>query len=107
MTLHLVERPGPTASSTSARDESHTWRELVTAVFAALGRPARSSSSTCQSSCAPNINTRPKLARSSPRHRLRRPTTPLADAVRDYVTRYLVPDKHLGDEPAGDASLAS
>ena len=31
----------------------------------------------------------------------RRPITPLADAVRDYVTRYLVPDRHLGDELAG------
>ena len=37
----------------------------------------------------------------------RRPTTTLADAVRDYVTRYLVPDRHLGDELAGDATPVS
>ena len=27
-----------------------------------------------------------------------RPITPLAGAVQDYVTRYLVPDRRLGDE---------
>ena len=27
-----------------------------------------------------------------------RPATPLADAVREYVSDYLVPDRRLGDE---------
>ncbi len=40
MTLHLVDAPGAHGLYNIGSGESHTWRELVSAVFSALGRPA-------------------------------------------------------------------
>ena len=40
MTLHLVDEPGAHGLFNIGSGESHTWRELVGAVFSALGRPA-------------------------------------------------------------------
>ena len=39
MTLHLVEEPGAHGLFNIGSGESHTWRELVSAVFSALERP--------------------------------------------------------------------
>jgi ADP-L-glycero-D-manno-heptose 6-epimerase len=102
MTLHLVEEPSAHGLYNIGSGESHTWRELVSAVFDALGRPIdiefvdmpAELRAKYQYSTEASID---RLAASG----YRRPITPLADAVRDYVTRYLVPDRHLGDELAG------
>jgi ADP-L-glycero-D-manno-heptose 6-epimerase len=102
MTLHLVETPGAGGLFNIGSGESHTWRELVDAVFSALGRTSRIEFIDMP------VELRAKYQYSTEASidRLReagyqRPITPLTDAVRDYVTRYLLPDRHLGDEPAG------
>ncbi len=110
MTLHLVydtgdqtgDGPGAHGLFNVGSGESHTWRELVTAVFAALGRPTEIEfidmpvelRAKYQYSTEASID---RLREAG----YRRPITRLADAVRDYVTRYLVPNRHLGDELAG------
>ena len=102
MTLHLVDEPGASGLFNIGSGESHTWRELVNAVFSALGRPAdiefidmpAELRAKYQYSTEASID---RLRESG----YRRVVTPLTDAVRDYVTRYLVPDRHLGDELAG------
>jgi ADP-L-glycero-D-manno-heptose 6-epimerase len=81
--------------------QPHTWLELVTPIFKALGRE-------------PNIKfvDMPEAMRSKYQYftsanigKLRaagfdRKLTALADAVTDYVKNYLLTSKHLGDEPA-------
>jgi ADP-L-glycero-D-manno-heptose 6-epimerase len=102
MTLHLVDEPGAHGLYNIGSGESHTWRELVSAVFSALGRPAdiefidmpAELRAKYQYSTEAAID---RLTKSG----YRQPITPLADAVRDYVTTYLVPDRHLGDELVG------
>ena len=108
MTLHLVDEPGAHGLFNIGSGEPHTWRELVNAVFSALGRPAEIEFIEMPVELRGEVSVRDRgLARPAARAGYRRPTTPLADAVRDYVTRYLVPDRHLGDELAGDATPVS
>ena len=102
MTLHLVDEPGAHGLFNIGSGQSHTWRELVTAVFAALGRPTEIEFIEMP------IELRAKYQYSTEASidRLRgagftKPIGPLSDSVRDYVTRYLVPERHLGDEPRG------
>jgi len=101
MTLHFAEHPqGKNAAGlfNLGSGEANTWLTLARAIFAALGR-------------APRIDfiDMPEELRGKYQYytqadiaKLRasgyaRPMTPLADAVRDYVTNYLVPAKKLGE----------
>ena len=99
MTLHFAET-APTAAGlyNLGSGEANTWLALAAAIFAAMGRP-------------PQIDfiDMPEELRGKYQYftqadigKLRatgyaRPLTPLADAVRDYVQNYLLPDKRLGD----------
>ena len=99
MTLHLAATPAANGLFNLGSGEAHSWNELARAVFAALGIP-------------PKIEyiDMPEVLRGKYQYftqaniaKLRAtgydlPLTPLADAVKDYVTRYLVPDRRLGDE---------
>ncbi|HZS55642.1 MAG TPA: ADP-glyceromanno-heptose 6-epimerase [Bryobacteraceae bacterium] len=81
--------------------QPNTWLALVKAIFASLGQP-------------PNIKFIEMPEQLQDRYqyytcadisKLRnagftQPIMPLADAVRDYVVNYLIPDRYLGDEPA-------
>ena len=98
MTLDLVAEPGANGLFNIGSGKSHTWRELVTAVFGALGRPVDIEFIEMPA----ELRAKYQYATEASIERLheagyRRPITPLADAVRDYVTQYLVPGKHLGD----------
>jgi ADP-L-glycero-D-manno-heptose 6-epimerase len=99
MTLHLVEQPTAGGLFNIGSGQSHTWRELVTAVFNALGRkPAIDFIEM-----PVELRAKYQYKTEAVLDRLRgtgynRPVTPLAEAVRDYVTDYLVPGRHLGDE---------
>ena len=98
MTLHLAEKDGACGLFNVGSGEAHTWAELATALFRALGRE-------------PNIRfiDMPESIREKYQYftqadisRLRAsgyaaPVTPLADAVDDYVRNYLVTDRRLGD----------
>jgi ADP-L-glycero-D-manno-heptose 6-epimerase len=102
MTLHLLGEPGAHGLFNIGSGESHTWRELVSAVFAALGRPVEIEFIEMPVELRAKYQYWTEASIDRLRHAgYRRPITPLADAVRDYVARYLVADRHLGDEPAG------
>lgn len=105
MTLHLAGTPGAAGLFNVGSGAAHTWVDLADAIFAALGEE-------------PDIEfvEMPDALRAKYQYytradisRLReagydRPVTPLDEAVRDYVTRYLLPDRRLGDEAdAADA----
>ena len=99
MTLHLAETPSAGGLFNLGSGKAHTWVELATAIFTALGKP-------------PNIEfiDMPEHLQSKYQYytcadiaKLRasgftQEITALTEAVRDYVQGYLVPDKRLGDE---------
>ena len=100
-TVFLAEHANGGGLYNLGSGQPHTWLELVTPIFKALGRE-------------PNIKfvDMPEAMRSKYQYftsanidKLRaagfdRKLTALADAVTDYVKNYLLTSKHLGDEPA-------
>jgi ADP-L-glycero-D-manno-heptose 6-epimerase len=99
MTLHLAETPSAGGLFNLGSGEAHTWVELATAIFTALGKepniefidmPAHLQSKYQYYTCADITKLRSSGFTTE--------ITPLAEAVRDYVQGYLVPDKRLGDE---------
>lgn len=99
MTLHLAETPSAGGLYNLGSGQAHTWVELATAIFTALGKqpniefidmPEHLQSKYQYYTCA-DIT---KLRASG----FTQEITTLTEAVRDYVQGYLVPDKRLGDE---------
>jgi len=101
MTIHFAEHPEGQRSAglfNLGSGEANTWLTLTNAIFAALGKP-------------PQIDFigMPEVLRGKYQYytkaeiaKLRgagyeRAMTPLAEAVRDYVQRYLAPGKKLGE----------
>ena len=105
MTLHLAANRSAMGIYNIGSGEARTWNELANALFGALGQK-------------PNIEyiEMPEAIREKYQYftqaniqKLREsgysaPITPMADAVRDYVTNYLVPGDSLGDEARATAS---
>jgi ADP-L-glycero-D-manno-heptose 6-epimerase len=101
MTLHLAYAPMAAGLYNLGSGTPHSWVQLATAIFAALGKQ-------------PNIEfiDMPETLRAKYQYytcadiaKLRQsgfqdPLTPLNEAVRDYVQGYLLHDKRLGDEAA-------
>ncbi|WP_395750975.1 ADP-glyceromanno-heptose 6-epimerase [Prosthecobacter sp.] len=103
MTLHLAETPSAGGLFNLGSGKAHTWIELATAIFTALGKapniefidmPEHLQSKYQYYTCADITKLRGSGFMTE--------ITPLAEAVRDYVQGYLVPDKRLGDEVAGE-----
>jgi len=99
MTLHLAGAPGAAGLFNVGSGTAHSWVELANAIFAALGKEPEIGFVEMPDALKPKYQyyTRADISR------LReagydRPVTPLDGAVRDYVTRYLLPDRRLGDE---------
>lgn len=97
MTLHLLERPAFGLFNLGS-GRSHTWLELIRAVFASLGTPPRIEFIEMPES----LRHQYQYDTCAVLDRLRatgydREATALADAVRDYVQGYLLPDLRLGD----------
>lgn len=99
MTLHLATEPAAAGLYNLGSGQAHTWVQLVTAIFAALGKepviefvpmPEHLKAKYQYYTCA-DIN---RLRKSG----YAEPLFSLSDAVRDYVQGYLVGDKRLGDE---------
>ena len=99
MTLHLAETSSAGGLFNLGSGKAHTWIELATAIFTALGKapniefidmPEHLQSKYQYYTCADIA----KLRASG----FTQDITALAEAVRDYVQGYLVPDKRLGDE---------
>jgi ADP-L-glycero-D-manno-heptose 6-epimerase len=99
-TVFLAERMDGGGLFNIGSGEANTWLALVKAIFSSLGQE-------------PNIHfiEMPEILQDKYQYftcadvtKLRstgftQPMTPLADAVRDYVVNYLIPGRHLGDEP--------
>ncbi|HTI99973.1 MAG TPA: ADP-glyceromanno-heptose 6-epimerase [Dongiaceae bacterium] len=101
MTLHLATSESAGGLYNIGSGEAHTWNELAQAIFAALDRPASIEYIEMPASLREKYQyyTRANIGK------LRAtgyaaPVTPLAAAVKDYVTGYLAGDCRLGDEPA-------
>jgi ADP-L-glycero-D-manno-heptose 6-epimerase len=99
MTLHLAETSSAGGLFNLGSGKAHTWIELATAIFTALGKepvidfidmPDHLQSKYQYYTCADIA----KLRASG----FTQDITTLTVAVRDYVQGYLVPDKRLGDE---------
>ena len=99
MTLHLAETPTAAGLYNLGAGHAHTWKELVTPIFQALGNPVnityidmpQNLRSTYQYyTCADIAKIRDAGYKNTP--------TPLDEAIKEYVTHYLIPQKHLGDE---------
>ena len=99
MTLHLASSPLASGLYNLGSGVPHTWVQLATAIFGALGMPPQiefidmpeSLRAKYQYYTCADIT---KLRQSG----FEDPLTPLAESVRDYVQNYLVSDKRLGDE---------
>ncbi len=81
--------------------EPHTWIELAHAIFRALDREPKIEFIDMPE----ELRGKYQYFTCAHTHKLReagfdQKITPLNDAVRDYVRHYLVPGRHLGDEPA-------
>ena len=98
MTLHLAAAPSAAGLYNLGSGVANSWNELAHALFAAMGRAPRIEYVDMPASIRDKYqyHTRADIGR------LRAagytaPVTPLADAVRDYVTHYLDGDRRLGD----------
>jgi ADP-L-glycero-D-manno-heptose 6-epimerase len=107
MTLHLLDDPAAHGLFNVGSGHSHTWRELAAAVFTAMDRPVDIEYIDMPDTLRPcyQYATRAMLDRLHDTG-YRHSATPLGDAVHDYVTKYLIPDHRLGDEPAGESEPA-
>lgn len=99
ITLHLAESKTAGGLYNVGSGEQHTWRELVTPVFQAMGRPVKITFVDMPVEIRANY----QYSTVATLDRLRatgytRPPTPLANAVHDYVSQYLIPGRYLGDE---------
>lgn len=99
MTLYLASSRTAAGIFNIGSGQAHTWNELATAVFSALGKPPQIEYIEMPEA----IRSRYQYFTQADIHKLRsagyrRPVTPFADAVHDYVVNYLVPGKFLGDE---------
>ncbi len=101
MTLHLAETASAGGLFNLGSGEAHTWVELATAIFTALGKepniefidmPEALQSKYQYYTCADIAKLRDSGFTTE--------ITGLTEAVRDYVQGYLVPDRRLGDEAA-------
>ena len=99
-TIFLAENVNGGGLFNIGSGQANTWLTLVKAIFSSLGQspnvkfvemPDELQEKYQYYTCA-DIS---KLRNAG----FTQPITPLADAVRDYVVNYLIPDRHLGDEP--------
>ncbi|MHB8357309.1 MAG: ADP-glyceromanno-heptose 6-epimerase [Vulcanimicrobiaceae bacterium] len=95
MTLHLAQSDARGIYNIGS-GETHTWLELVRPIFAAMGAPERIEFVEMPA----QLREKYQYLTCARIDRLlatgyRRPVTPLADAVREYVREYLIPNRHL------------
>jgi len=105
ITLHLAEQRAVHGLVNVGSGQSRTWLDLVGPVFKALGKAPDIEFIDMP----PALRTKYQYATCAALDRLRQsgfraPLTPLADAVADYVSQYLVPDRRLGDRIAAGVS---
>jgi ADP-L-glycero-D-manno-heptose 6-epimerase len=100
-TIYLAERVDGGGLFNIGSGQANTWLALVKAIYASLGQPPDIKFIEMPE----ELQDRYQYYTCADIGKLRnagfaQPMTPLADAVRDYVVNYLIPDRYLGDEPA-------
>ncbi len=103
MTLFLAENQRANGIFNIGSGIAHSWNELASAVFAALGREPRIE----YIEMPETIRTRYQYFTQAEIGKLRSAgyrceITPLAESVRDYVVNYLAPDRSLGETSSGN-----
>jgi ADP-L-glycero-D-manno-heptose 6-epimerase len=99
MTLHLAAQPSARGIFNIGSGVTHTWNQLASCVFAAVGKEPRieyiempeAIRERYQYFTQANVN---KLLATG----YAQPITPLAESVRDYIVNYLAPGRVLGGE---------
>ncbi|HLJ19413.1 MAG TPA: ADP-glyceromanno-heptose 6-epimerase [Stellaceae bacterium] len=101
MTLHLASATNARGLYNIGSGQGRTWRDLATAVFAALELAPRIEFVEMPATLQPKYQyaTRATIERLLASG-YDRPITSLEEGVADYVRGYLVPDRLLGEEPA-------
>jgi ADP-L-glycero-D-manno-heptose 6-epimerase len=99
MTLHFAEAgSGASGLFNLGSGEANTWLSLTAALFGALDRPSKIEFIDMPEALRGKYQYYTKADIGKLRASgYTRPMTPLAEAVKDYVRDYLVPDKRLGD----------
>ncbi len=104
-TLFLAEHVAGGGLFNIGSGQPNTWLKLVNSIFAALNKPPQIEFIEMPDYLRPKYQyfTRAKI------DKLRasgfdKEITPLPEAVRDYVSHYLFPGRHLGDEDQGQSS---
>lgn len=101
-TIHLAENVEGGGLFNIGSGKANTWLALVSAIFNSIGQaptvdfidmPESMQDKYQYFTCA-NTDKLKSFGYEAT-------ATPLADSVRDYVLNYLIPGRHLGDEPAG------
>jgi len=101
MTLHLATADEVGGLYNIGGGAAQTWLALVGGLFDALERPVDVEFIDMPANIRDKYQYHTEASIAKLRQAgYRAPVTPLADAVRDYVQRYLVPDARLGDEAA-------
>ncbi len=99
-TIYLAEHAEGGGLFNIGSGQANTWLSLVTAIFNSLGQPP-----TIDFIEMPEaLQDKYQYFTCADTRKLHnfgytRPMTSLADGVRDYVLNYLIPGRHLGDEP--------
>jgi ADP-L-glycero-D-manno-heptose 6-epimerase len=99
MTLHFADKGGSAAGLYNlGSGQANTWLTLAAAIFGALGLEPKIEFIDMPA----GLREKYQYFTQADISKLRasgydRPLTPLAAAVNDYVTNYLVPGKRLGD----------
>ncbi len=99
-TVYLAEHVEGGGIFNIGSGEAQTWLSLATAIFNSIGQPAKINFIDMPE----ELQDKYQYLTCADIRKLRafgyeRPMTPLTDAVRDYVLNYLIPGRHLGDEP--------
>jgi ADP-L-glycero-D-manno-heptose 6-epimerase len=99
MTIHAAANPTVRGLVNVGSGQAHTWIDLATAVFDAMGTPPRIEfvDMPAQLRGKYQYSTRAVIDRLR-RSGFDRAPVPLATAIAEYVRDYLVPDRRLGDE---------
>jgi ADP-L-glycero-D-manno-heptose 6-epimerase len=100
-TVYLAEHVEGSGLFNIGSGGAQTWLSLANAIFSSIGQPAKINFIDMPE----ELQDKYQYFTCADIRKLRafgyeRPMTPLTDAVRDYVLNYLIPGRHLGDEPA-------
>ena len=99
-TIYLAEHLEGDGLFNIGSGQANTWLALVKSIFNSLGQPPNIKFIEMPEELQDKYQYYTCADVSKLRNAgFKQPLAPLSDAVRDYVVNYLIPDRHLGDEP--------